>query len=78
MLSAAKHDSQDTAQSPLMGSLLSKRPAFQARSCSSVGQSYTPLFMTLLMTISWRFLVILVPERTRCVSSLPFEEREYG
>jgi len=68
MLRCAQHDSQDTAQSPLTGSLLSLRPAYQARSCSSVGQSFTPLFMTLLMTISWRFLVILVPERVKCVS----------
>src|SRR5260221_4769973 len=68
ILRCAQDDSQDTAQSPLMGSLISLRPTYQARSCSSVGQSFTPLFMTLLMTISWRFLVILVPERTRCVS----------
>jgi len=40
----------------------------QARSCSYPGQSFRPLSMTMLMTLSWRFLLILAPERTRCVS----------
>jgi len=42
----------------------------QARSRSCGGQRLGPrpmlLFMTLLMTLSWRFLIILGPERVRC------------
>src|SRR5258708_7174948 len=37
-------------------------------SCSSVGQKFRPLPMTLLITFSWRFLLILAPEGARRLS----------
>jgi len=37
-----------------------------ARSCSSPAQSLEPLLMTLLITLAWRFLLILRREGARC------------